>query len=79
MGIPWKKDTSSVRTGNTDARFMAQQFTMEGSAEGGWSPLASFDVTVRWTKGVPDAYGPNHSTHFLGNINEVGVPSGWMG
>lgn len=79
VGIPWKKDTSSVRTGNTDARFMAQQFTMEGSAEGGWSPLASFDVTVRWTKGVPDAYGPNHSTHFLGNINEVGVPSGWMG
>jgi hypothetical protein len=77
VGIPWIKDTGSVCTGNTDARFMAQQFTMQGSAEGGWSPQGSFDVTVHWTQGVPDAFGPNHSTHFMGNLNELGVPSGW--
>ncbi|RDH75986.1 hypothetical protein DVS77_23160 [Mycolicibacterium moriokaense] len=77
VGIPWTKGTSSVRTGNTDARFIAQQFTMEGSAEGGWSPQGSFDVTVHWTKGIPAAYAPNHSNHFLGNLNDLGVPSGW--
>lgn len=71
--VPWVTGTSEVRKGNEDAVLVDPE--TKGTAYGGIDANGKLEVTVRWTNGGNfNANTPY--THFLGQVNELGVASG---